>query len=237
MSDAPAKSLSSNRHNWLFTFFDRHYKWIAVAAGLLVSLILSLRDSLHEQVRDVANAVDSAVMFGRIQQLNQATNAQLDDVLIRVRALTEPAAFGRRPMKLFYDNLSIDTELWKSETQENLDGLKSLQPFVSEDTTLPAKITELSTQFNNIDREAQLDRSNGNEDNLGTSKQYHDLLKNTMNLRSYMYQILDEKKGFLERREHFFTFISYAIIAVGVGLSLTAKLFEHKDEDTVEVAM
>src|SRR6516162_7436306 len=83
-------------HSALFNYFQKHYKWIAIVCGLVVSLTLSLKDRFHERAKDYTSTIENARILQRMDSLSNATNGRIEVVGTSVRDVLEQIAITRK---------------------------------------------------------------------------------------------------------------------------------------------
>ena len=238
-----SQSKATVKRSGLFGFFQYHYKWIAIVSGLVVSLTLSLRDHFHERAKDFTSSIEIAEDFGHVRELSDSTNGRLEVI---ERDIVELRKKADKPTIDSYSERNNDLELLllfgqkellaKSAALDRLTELLSeaeRKEYKDKQTGLLFEIAALTDSpdlskyegksIKEVMEAIQSTRRNAMRRIQSISERFD-------NLQKGIFQTFRERKKRYEHQERVYGFISYAIIALGVGLSLAAKVFEPDDK-------
>ncbi len=227
------------KRSGLFGVFQRHYKWIAIVSGLVVSLTLSLRDHFHERAKDYASSTENAENLGQLGRQSNIINGRLEVIakdMAELRKRSNKSAIeaftdGNNDLELLF-LFSQQELLAKSASLDRLTELlteKERKQYGEKQADLLIEILGIKDHpdFSQYEGKSlkevmegiDLAQRNAMLTARNISEKFDRLQKQALHR-------LQEGRKEYERQERIYGFMSYAIIGIGVGLSLLAKLFE-----------
>lgn len=234
--DKPRSGSPNNwiRGNGLYKFAKRHYKWIAVVGGVIVSVTLTLKDQIRERDKDYASAVENAETFQRIKALNESISSKLD-VLIQDINLARHKGISNTDLQQevaaemgqeFYSNygalsLKLDSAGALIEIADSPELKARLQTLTANAKKVSAREEMVPEELITTDAvEIEHKRFDDLRELRNISERVERLSEDTM-------RVLEEQKQLRYRLYRMYSIISYGIIALGFVLTLSAKAFDR----------
>jgi hypothetical protein len=216
-------------------FIQKKYKWLVLIGSVIIALSISVRDRIHERERDLTEAIAEKENFGSLHELATITAMHLDDL---TRLVLEHDQGGSLK-KVSPGVISGMDEYHKALNEASLANAESasLAEVLPQQVELKRQIDATSRTLQDLQGAYERMRYISQRDDI---EHETELEEKMAQLRPIQETIADTRKNIemeigrlkiLYAREYILvSTLSYALIALGVGLSLGGQLIAKPGE-------
>jgi hypothetical protein len=231
------------------TFLKANYKWVILIGSLIVSGTLAVRDAVHEEEKLLADTTESKRNFARLESLSQASITRLgalDKKLSRVVLTTGDTDYKPPAIDSYIEMQIADENAMAALLRGDLDKLSELlNALHSSHGDLNSELNDCRTQMNNLEHSMSKLTSVPSPESVGGihisiilfQEQEMTVSLDLWRLRGWIDALANRVDERIEMQIRYYqrvyavtTWLSYALIALGLSLSVTGQLIGRPDE-------